>query len=439
MGVPARGSRSRAPEHPPRAARARVRAPRLGGTGADHRPRPGAVRDLVEHVVELRATVTKRCSPTATPLPLGEGVTENDLAGLFYTGGTTGASKGVMLSHRNLIANAFHWMACGAASRRRLGSWSWRRCSTPPARTACWRRCGRAATQVTLPAFDPAGALDLIERHGVTATLGVPTMLAAIADEQHARPRATGTRCGCSRTAARRSPTEVIRRTHGAFPDRGAGRGLRRDRDCRRSRRVLRRRAGSARRPARPLVRARACPASRSAFVDADGDELPRGERRRGASSAAPNVMPGYWNKPEQTRRGAARRLVLDRRPRLPGRRGLPLPRRPQQGHDRLGRRERVLAPRSRRCCTSTPPCSRRPCSAFPTSVGRGRARGGRCPAGARGVDAAELIAFCRERIAGYKVPEAIDLRTEPLPKSGPGKILKRELRAPFWNGRQRP
>ena len=46
-----------------------------------------------------------------------------------------------------------------------------------------------------------------------------------------------------------------------------------------------------------------------------------------------------------------------------------------------------------------------------------------------------ELIAFCREHIAGYKVPKAIDVRTEPLPKSGPGKVLKRELRAPFWAG----
>ena len=48
------------------------------------------------------------------------------------------------------------------------------------------------------------------------------------------------------------------------------------------------------------------------------------------------------------------------------------------------------------------------------------------------------LIAFCRERIGGYKVPKAIELRHEPLPKSGPGKVLKRELRAPYWEGRER-
>ena len=53
-------------------------------------------------------------------------------------------------------------------------------------------------------------------------------------------------------------------------------------------------------------------------------------------------------------------------------------------------------------------------------------------------LDPAELIAFCRQQIAAYKVPKRIELRREPLPKSGPGKVLKRELRAPFWQGRDR-
>ncbi len=47
-----------------------------------------------------------------------------------------------------------------------------------------------------------------------------------------------------------------------------------------------------------------------------------------------------------------------------------------------------------------------------------------------------ELVAHCRAAIAGYKVPKVIEIRSEPLPKSGAGKVLKRELRAPFWEGR---
>ena len=48
-----------------------------------------------------------------------------------------------------------------------------------------------------------------------------------------------------------------------------------------------------------------------------------------------------------------------------------------------------------------------------------------------------DLVAHCRERIAGYKVPRRIELRAAPLPKSAAGKILKRELRDPYWAGQQ--
>ena len=53
-------------------------------------------------------------------------------------------------------------------------------------------------------------------------------------------------------------------------------------------------------------------------------------------------------------------------------------------------------------------------------------------------LDPAELIAFCKERIGHYKCPRSVDVRTEPLPISGAGKILKRELRRPFWEGKDR-
>ena len=49
-----------------------------------------------------------------------------------------------------------------------------------------------------------------------------------------------------------------------------------------------------------------------------------------------------------------------------------------------------------------------------------------------------ELVAHCRASIAGYKIPKGFTFRGEPMPLSGAGKVLKTELRKPFWEGLDR-
>jgi len=49
-------------------------------------------------------------------------------------------------------------------------------------------------------------------------------------------------------------------------------------------------------------------------------------------------------------------------------------------------------------------------------------------------LDDAAIEAFAREHLAGYKVPRSVEYRDE-IPRTGTGKILKRELRAPWWEG----
>ncbi|ASR35304.1 long-chain fatty acid--CoA ligase [Prauserella marina] len=51
--------------------------------------------------------------------------------------------------------------------------------------------------------------------------------------------------------------------------------------------------------------------------------------------------------------------------------------------------------------------------------------------------DPDDAIAFCRDRLAGYKCPSTVDVVAE-LPRNATGKILKRTLREPYWEGRQR-
>ena len=105
-----------------------------------------------------------------------EDLAEDALAGLFYTGGTTGAAKGVMLTHRNLVANALHFQVL----------WPFRPDTSWLLAAPMFHLAGSLAVlatvwnggrQVVLPVFDPRAALDLVESQRVTATLVVPTIL----------------------------------------------------------------------------------------------------------------------------------------------------------------------------------------------------------------------------------------------------------------------
>ena len=52
--------------------------------------------------------------------------------------------------------------------------------------------------------------------------------------------------------------------------------------------------------------------------------------------------------------------------------------------------------------------------------------------------DEAELIEHCKTLIAGFKCPRSVSFQSEPLPLSGAGKILKTELRKPYWKEGER-
>ena len=50
--------------------------------------------------------------------------------------------------------------------------------------------------------------------------------------------------------------------------------------------------------------------------------------------------------------------------------------------------------------------------------------------------DAETLCTFLQSRLAGFKLPRLVEFTTQPLPKTGTGKILKRELRENYWQGK---
>ena len=166
-----------------------------------------------------RRTATRRCSPAPSPRTFPDDVGEDDLAGLFYTGGTTGAPKGVMLRHRSLVANAMHVQAVLAVRRGRRAS-----CSSPP----MFHLAGTLAVLATVwhgapPGRDaapsiPPGCSTSSSASAITATQVVPSMLAAISEEQLARPRDVSSLRFLTFGGAP-SATETLRRAHRAFPD----------------------------------------------------------------------------------------------------------------------------------------------------------------------------------------------------------------------------
>ena len=392
---------------------------------------PGALADLVERVVRIDRGEYEAIIAGATPVELDDdAVGEDDVAGLFYTGGTTGVSKGVMLTHRNLVANAWNMQITQpltADDRYLVMAPMFHAAGSISLLQAIFM----GASQIIMPAFDPATMLDVVESEAITQTLGVPTMVAASVEEQLARPRDVGTFRAYAHGG---SPIaiEVLRRGAEAFPGTafihlyGATEtaplvtGLANEVELLGTERQ--KSAGQPVMGCQVVIR------------DSDGEPLLAGEPGEVTVRGA-NVMAGYWNKPEQTAAalrdgwywtGDVGRLdaegylfLLDRS------------------------KDMIITGGENVYCTEVEDALyTHPAVLEATVFGIPDDRWGEAvhavvvlrDAATAGED--ELIAHCRARIAGYKVPRSIAFRTDPLPKSGPGKVLKRELRAPYWADR---
>jgi len=106
---------------------------------------------------------------------------KEDLAALQYTGGTTGTAKGAMLTHLNLVSNAVAfaaWIKRAAAEETFLTALPLFHIYGTT--TSMNVPISLAAKMVLLPKFDPATVLETIQRHRVTVFCGVPTMYSVL-------------------------------------------------------------------------------------------------------------------------------------------------------------------------------------------------------------------------------------------------------------------
>jgi long-chain acyl-CoA synthetase len=392
---------------------------------------PGPLADLVERVVRLDQGSYETLLADADAAFIDpDAVNEDDLAGLFYTGGTTAASKGVMLTHRNLVANAYHLQMFGpldsddvymvmAPMFHAAGSLSLLQallCGTP---------------QVIVPAFDPPAVLETVEREGVTTTIGVPTMLAALVEEQLIRPRrveelrsfwhgGSPVALEILRRATKAFPATEFVHVYGATELSPLATGLHDEQEL--LDRPEGRSAGTAVIGVEIVVR------------DADGNPLPDGEAGEVTVRGA-NVLAGYWNKPEQTEAAirdgwywtgdvgrfdeSGNLYLLDRSKDMI-----------------ISGGENVYCGEVEDALYSHPSVLEAAVFGIPDAKWGEAVHAVVVPRDEVGEE--ELIAHCREHIAGYKVPKTVSFQQDPLPKSGPGKVLKRQLRQPYWEGRDR-
>ena len=352
----------------------------------------------------------------------------DDLAGLFYTGGTTGFPKGVMLSHRNMVTSAMGSQATypfvipggtllHAAPMFHLAD------------LAAWAAQSMVGgTHVVVPMFEPTSVLAAIQEHGVTNALLVPTMIQVLADHpavpDHDLSSMRVILYGASPITA-----AVLDRAAKAFPqaDFIQAYGMT---ELAPVATLLTPEGHQDPEKARSAGRATAH--SEVRIVDEAGQEVPRGEVGEVVVRGG-HVMLGYWNKPEETA-DALRDGWMHT-----GDGG----RMDDEGYvyivDRIkdmiiSGGENVYSTEVENAIAKHPGVVACAVIGVPDDEWGERVHAVLVMADGAEVTLEELREHTKEHIAGYKAPRSFEV-IDALPVSAAGKILKRDLRAPYWEG----
>lgn len=360
----------------------------------------------------------------------------NDLAGIFYTGGTTGFPKGVMLSHQNLWASSIACMAglgfqaSGTLYLHAAPMFHLADAGMSLANTIA------GSTHAFIPAFEPSRVVEAIAEYGVTDLLLVPTMISmllaspALAEADlsslrkivyGAAPMPEGTLCQAMDKLPKvdfynaYGQTElapiatILGPEYHVLEGPNAGR-------------------------LRSAGRATYCVELK--IVDGQGNTLPQREVGE-VAVRGPNTMLGYWNNPEQTKAALIDGWVMT------GDAGYL----DEEGFLFLVDRvkdmivsggENVFSAEVESTLSKHPAVHEVAVIGIPSEQwGEAVHAIVRLKAGGAATEQ-EIIDHCRHYIAGYKCPRSVEFREEPFPLTGAGKLRKVDLRKAYWQGKDR-
>lgn len=369
----------------------------------------------------------------ASPDDIATPINEDDLYLIRHTGGTTARSKGVAFTHRRWISTARDWLynwptiEMGDAFLHQSPISHGSGYFFMPA----WMN---GARNVMLEKLEPNLVLEIIEKEKITHMLGIPTILSFIVRHPDVDKRDVSSIKGIvvSGAPVSESTAHLSHRVFGDALFTGFGQT-----EINPVTFMTAREWFDPKFPERIFSAGRVQPFAEMRILDPDTHEdLPVGAEGE-LAARSDGQMIELWGEPKETAArihdgwiltGDVGRLdehgylfIMDRK-----------------GDTIISGGFNIYPAELENAITSHPAVSEVAVFAIP-NVKWGESPAAVCVvADLDAVTAEEIIALCVDRLGSYKKPAEVVIRTEPLPKNAAGKLLRRQLREPYWEGHAR-
>jgi acyl-CoA synthetase (AMP-forming)/AMP-acid ligase II len=348
---------------------------------------------------------------------------------LIYTSGTTGRPKGATITHANVLADIHHfnyWMRYTDGGVYLHAAPIFHIADFP----AMFAAPAFGAMQVTISKFSPEAFCEAVQQHRVTHTVLVPTMINLLAQSEAVGKHDLTSLEVLAYGGSPMAP-ELVHRIRKVLPnvklvqvygltETGFLTGLEDQEHT----------------EERLLSCGRPCPGVDVQVVDESGHPLEPGRHGELVARGA-NVMPGYWNNPVETTNAFRDDLFRT------GDVGY----QDSEGYfyilDRLKDMivtggENVYSGEVEAVIYQHPTVSEVAVFGVPDPQWGEIVMACVVLKPGKTLTVEDLTAFCRRSLANYKIPRRVEFSESELPKSGSGKVLKRELRERFWAQQQR-